>query len=374
MHCGAECDPRELCAVDPQVETQEDSGTSVRGRWHREAEIANWSWGMIRPLFGPSIVVALAYCLFKYVITDEGMVLDYLRALAWPFVIVGVVFWVRVPLANRLESLESFDSPWGRARFGREVATRLADEVESDLSPFGRAVDEGIEPISTSGSEESSSEDAAPVSEASERGSALNDATEGHLEADGGDGPSDPSAEPLLSSARVNQIRAAEIRNIASELEIRGDAYFRAVQGAEENPDRAAERLTAEIRGRLRQLSQRNEQVLDQARSSLESVIQKSAQWGYEMGRAGAPRAVPDIEWNADGTWKITTEVPARRQVKESSTRARQIQSIVDEIKELDRRDNVAPGVSMLSERERTWLFELKRKLAMADPGNPWAI
>lgn len=405
---------RQLCAVDPDGDAHEVSELGARGRWHHEMAFGVWLWGIVRLLAGPAIVVLAMYCLFKYVITDEGLVLDYLRALAWPLVIVGVVYWFRVPLANRLESLESVDSPWWNARFAKKAAKRLRDEIGQDLSSFSTVRDEGAGPIPADGEDESDSDDfgvatdRAPVGEPdTDDGTAnLPHSASGSSDVEGGkdgivsgavlveeQGPDDKTTnlpdsvgdaglavlptDPLSTTARINQIRAAEIRNVATGLELGRADYFRATRGAEEDPDSAAKRLTMLVRRRLHELDRRNRMYRDQARASrasVESVIQKSAEWGYDMGRAGAPRAVPDIEWNPDGTWKITTEVPPRRPSRDSTSRTKQILSLQDEIKKLDRRQHVGPGISLLSPSEEEWLRELKRKLAVADPGNPWAL
>lgn len=42
-------------------------------------------------------------------------------------------------------------------------------------------------------------------------------------------------------------------------------------------------------------------------RESIERIIQKSAEWGYSRGVAGAAKLTPAIEWREDGSWKITT-------------------------------------------------------------------
>lgn len=45
-------------------------------------------------------------------------------------------------------------------------------------------------------------------------------------------------------------------------------------------------------------------------RESIERIIQKSAEWGYSIGRSGAANMTPVIEWGEDGSWKITTDTP----------------------------------------------------------------
>lgn len=47
-----------------------------------------------------------------------------------------------------------------------------------------------------------------------------------------------------------------------------------------------------------------------ETRDSIESVIRKSEAWGYAIGRVNAPQAIPDIEWDDDGTCRITIEIP----------------------------------------------------------------
>lgn len=94
------------------------------------------------------------------------------------------------------------------------------------------------------------------------------------------------------------------------------------------------------------------------------------------MGRAGAPRAVPDVEWNDDGTWRILTEIPRRRSepLLSDDAVARQVKALEGEIKQLERnKHNPAGRLGMTAFGDREWLRELKRKLARIDPTNPWS-
>ena len=113
-------------------------------------------------------------------------------------------------------------------------------------------------------------------------------------------------------------------------------------------------------------------------RESVESIIQKSADWGYRLGRSGSPQAVPDIEWSSDGSWQIATDIPRNKAgsvVRSSSTDTlRSIVELEKEIKAIEKRKHSMFGVSAISTlQDQGWLVELKRRLGRVDPGNPWA-
>ena len=153
---------------------------------------------------------------------------------------------------------------------------------------------------------------------------------------------------------------------------------------AETEPVQAWESLTKHVLAEAeRTRSLRNQAVHRQkeTRESIEAVIRKSAAWGYDMGSAGAPEAVPDIEWNTDGTWRITTEVPERRpkertitNVDPGSNRLRQITALEKEIKDLERKQHSPFGAGLASFVDQGWLRELKNRLSKIDPGNPWTL
>ncbi|MEE9964065.1 MAG: hypothetical protein K4304_03105 [Propionicimonas sp.] len=113
-------------------------------------------------------------------------------------------------------------------------------------------------------------------------------------------------------------------------------------------------------------------------RRSIETIIQKSASWGYDMGNSGAARVVPEVQWDEDGSWRITTEVPQRNPDTRtlgpmSATYSRQVKDLEDEIKRLERERHSLAG--MINPASTNGLLAaLKTRLRRLDPANIWGI
>lgn len=339
-----------------------------------------------RPARGAALALGLGvtlWVLFTFVITDRALFLDYVKVLAWPALAAVALVWLRDPLREKLRQLLRIEVPGGAAQFadsGENLARSLKPDVDTllgeDAMGDQREDEHGLEVVSDS-------------------------ATATH-DAIGLDSQSDPSgsqdedaSDSVVTPAVIDSANEVPPRPEASEVGAPVDtrlpiSRFRLVQLAktvglgpkearhliramEHDPDAALMMIDASARNTAAHRSQ-------QSRDSIESIIRKSAAWGYGMGVAGAPAAEPDIEWNADGSWRITTEVPSGRGLsgtlratQRQASRARHIRELEDEIKKVER-EKLSPMVMGGGMELGLWLATLKSRLNTMDPGNPWTL
>ncbi|MBO0609866.1 hypothetical protein [Myceligenerans salitolerans] len=310
----------------------------------------------------------LVWALFKYVITDPDLALEYLKALAWPAVVAASLFWLRSPLRDKLGQLLRAEGFGTAFQFGERTR-----QLEEGLGPaFLQLGATGDSPAS-----DSSAAADPPESDADSGDASVADEYATSIEEEGSEAPSiggvatDP--EVPLSVEPLDDLAA-----IAQALGVPQSTVLPIQRRFDSEPEAARKRLlktVIEAARRVHAADHRTSKQRSDTREGIEDVIRKSAAWGYDMGRAGARRAVPDVEWNEDGTWRIVTEVPRHRSQPQVSGDAltRQVRAWEDEIKELEREKYnplVVSGVTHLGNQK--WLSELKRKLARVDPTNPW--
>lgn len=249
---------------------------------------------------------------FSFVIADARLALEYVRALAWPIVVLGVLYWARVPLLGKLQQLLRLDAFGASAEFSAETQTRrLQEDIRGDVNNL---LEGPVTPTSADPDQDQDPETSASL------------------------------ADGATFGVEERVVKPVEVERTAVEPE-------------------SSQRTPVTRRD-------------VEARDSIESVIRKSAAWGYAMGRANAPQAVPDVEWADDGTWRITTEIPSeepylRGNAKESA-HLRHVRELEDLIKNLDRKRYSSMSIAG-SVQDFGWIAELKRRLARLDPGNPWA-
>jgi hypothetical protein len=297
------------------------------------------------------IVGGAIWALFSFVVTDERLFLDYVRALVWPLLLGVMLYWLRAPLREKFGQLLRLEGFGASAQFSPEIqGMRLQAELDEDLTElFGDG----------DGSDEQATD---------EPETAVAIPTE-HL----------PVAvnQPTPSAS----LPVVELGPLIESLGLDGDAHADTL-GALSDPDRRHAALLALTHRAEKGAAARKRQASrsQQSRESIESVVRKSASWGYEMGKAGAPEAVPDIEWGDDGGWRITTEVPLPRRTPSrpshdsGAERVRQIRTLENEIKELEKK-KYSLSASVTSQLvDAPWLSELKRRLQRLDPGNPWGM
>jgi hypothetical protein len=276
----------------------------VKTRREPDSRISSWVTTTVAPLLIAAGAGTLMWLMFRYVISDPRLTLEYVRALAWPLVVLSALFWAREPLLRKFEELLRLEGFGASAEFS---AARQSQRLEADIRGDVDTLLDAQTP------------------------------------------PADPSDE--------------EAAALADPLD---DVIDRTDQRVEQTPRDDPPTTSSAPPSARRDL---------ETRDSIESVIRKSAAWGYEVGSAGASFAAPDVEWEPDGSWRITTEVPARIEPRKSTAqrnRLRQIKDLEDEIKDLERQRYSSASLSR-SVQDLGWIMEMKRRLADLDPGNPWA-
>lgn len=362
-------------------------GTQTKAKW--------WP----RPLthaIGTVVFGAAVWATFTYLITDPEMALSYLQVLAWPSVVVGATYWLREPLREKLRQVLKVQAPGFNVDFSPESQSRQLDEALhaplATLAPLvgSRKPSAADADADESGDEEASGDDQVSNVEATDRPGLNGAPTPGGTgEALGSDDVAAAAAPQVVLAIErsKDQVQKARI----NDLRAIGMALGRSMSGMDQlvaqegfDPDRVLERLQRSIR--IQRASRRRDARARQAdtRDSIETVIRNSAAWGYKMGRAGAPEAVPDIAWDDDGNWRITTTVPtsdlSSRSLKEYRDRdaatqdsQRQIRSLEDEIKQIERQQARSAMGNVARMMDDPWLASLKARLRRIDPNNPWA-
>lgn len=330
-------------------------------------------------------VAAGVWALFSFVITDRELFLEYVRVLAWPMLVAVALYWLRDPLRDKLRQLLRIEVPGGAAQFansGDELARQLKPDVDSLLgegaSGEQRVDAHGDDAMADRSAEADEGEDASAAAEPAR--------DEGHTEgvtveqpqgtARGEGDAEEAEAAPPAPAALEPRLAVSPYRvvQLAKAVGLGPKATQRVVLTLEEDPDTALRQIEAGARNAAVHRSQ-------ESRDSIERIIRKSATWGFDMGVAGAPSAEPEVEWNSDGSWRIATEVPpstkseaVAKAVQMSASQTRSIKELEDEIKKLER-ERLSPfgsGISRMN--SEPWLRELKSRLSLVDPGNPWSV
>jgi hypothetical protein len=341
--------------------------------WHRPARGAALALGL---------GVAL-WILFTFVITDRALFLDYVRVLAWPALAALALVWLREPLRDKLRQLLRIEVPGGAAQFadsGDELARSLKPDVDTLLGDdaVGAQREDGhsLEVVSDPASGTDDAIDLHPQADASgsqdEEASASVVAPAATLPANEISPRAETSQVPAAVDTRL-LISRFRLVQLAKTVGLGPKEARRLIVTMERDPDAALMMIEAGAKNTAVHRSQ-------QSRDSIESIIRKSAAWGYDMGIAGAPGAEPEIEWNPDGSWRITTEVPPGRRSGEvlraaqlQASRARHIRELEDEIKKIERERSSPLGMGGGMELG-LWLSTLKSKLNTIDPGSPWTL
>jgi hypothetical protein len=323
------------------------------------------------------------WVLFEHVVTNAPLVLDYLQVLAWPLVVVGVAIWLREPVRDKVRALLRLNALGASMEFQQDRTRRLEEELADSFEQLGALGEDDsavLVPDSGQTSTDSSSE---------------RQTSDGEPQGAQPDGPSDAESKgsasatvPALGGGDRRQPTLSDLRTIGVALGMSDALLDKVLQEAGKEPEAARQRLITVLVERANLARQSAAQVTrpskTETRESIEAVIRESAAWGYDMGRAGAGKTVPDVEWNPDGTWRITTEVPQRRVATVSSPAksrgsdkspdSRAVRELEDEIKKLERL-NHSPLHGLGSQiGDAGWLHELKRRLRAVDPANPWAV
>lgn len=317
-------------------------------------------------------MIGALWVIFRFVVADEELVLSYLKVLAWPSVVAIAGYWFREPIKEKLGQLIGLEALGARANFAG-LEQRLQSNVDAllDDGDGGLPSDDDV----LADKEHVDHTDGPALTPAGGAGSEVSTDQVA-------DRPAEPQAaqlDQLLDMLPATLVRE-QLLHLARAMDL-SVALRHDLWDSRLPPGEAMAQATKQLMGAASRLKDRRASRHEATRENIESVIQTSAEWGYEMGRAGATRAVPDIEWNDDGSWRITTAVPPRRPpshpVSDVARRRLQIEQLEEEIKALERkrhRDQVLGNpLGGMFNTDDGWLRSLKKKLAELDPGNVWA-
>lgn len=110
--------------------------------------------------------LVLAWVLFAFVITDDRLALEYVRALSWPTVIAVTLYWLRAPLRQKFRQLLSVEAWGASAQFSPD---QLNDQLNKDLKePIAELLGDESDNHAGSGSEPSRTGQEADLPEGSD--------------------------------------------------------------------------------------------------------------------------------------------------------------------------------------------------------------
>jgi hypothetical protein len=118
--------------VEPNLEPTEPTKTlsnqpSRRSVWSDElGPPLRQGLGVATVILLPLAVIAGGIAVLALLVDDRRLLLDYLRTLVWPVVVVVVLFWLRGPIREKLHDLLEFSAAGASAKFARAKA---ADEA-----------------------------------------------------------------------------------------------------------------------------------------------------------------------------------------------------------------------------------------------------
>lgn len=349
-----------LSSMGDQSEPGDDAGISG---WQRVA-----GPGLLL-VASAALLGTATWAFFRWVVTDAGLLLDYMRVLVWPVVAVGVLIWLRDPVLEKFRDLQELRAMGVTGNFESQSAAALSFTLGDDIDAVSgtrriRDLEDPEDDLHGKLAETVETRDAQTPTEPADR----------------------PPANPGTATPTTAEDdgRRELLRRLTSLVSPTPKVF----KMTEEDPERAEAYLLNLLDTRLTRDEVRQRETEQERQNALESIVRKSADWGYAMGRAGAPRAVPDIEWLADGTWHITTEVPRQQaptrfakgvaeSVSRLSNHERHINTLQDEIRQIER-DRMKMGLAaslgpLVRHKDDDYLHELKRKLQRIDPGNPYA-
>lgn len=317
------------------------------------------------------------WAIFRWVITNESMLLAYLRVLTWPALLAVALYAFHVPLRERLAHLLKVEAFGASADFAATGAARLDAAIRPDVDALVASdepdpLDSAVKTPPSVNADVGETTDAVVATPRPPR----SEPTEGGA----------PEGLPIPHKPADEELVAVVLR-LTEAAGLSAVSRSRLAEGLNDGTVSKSEAIDALVSAIRTLRHERNVAAHSspQSRSSLESVIQKSAAWGYEMGKAGAPEAIPDIEWNPDGSWSITTEIPqgsVKRRDQDRRVRLgtsgksehRAIAALEKEIKDLEKAKHSPVAAARLGVLTNSgWLTELKARLRSVDPGNPWA-
>lgn len=294
------------------------------------SRVATAQSGALRLLraVAPILVVAALLTVLAFWIDDKRLVLEYLRALAWPAVVGSALWWLREPLRTKLADLLEVSAAGATARFAQQDAANRELEADiADASTFLVGQDEAADVVVPDDT----------------------DSSEPPPQTTQGSAPLATSHQPPSPPVPADDAPPAPGGN-------------------------------AEMNASIREAARR---------SAMEQVIKESAGWGYDMAKIGfSTRPVPVIDWDAKGRPKIqyargeTPEElnraipPVRVVTAGSSSRADSVTRLEDEIRKLEReRDDVNRSFWNATERIaiEKQIERLRDNLRGIDPGSPYA-
>lgn len=326
------------------------------------------------------LISIIIWALFKFVVTDSTALLEYLKVLVWPIVVLGGLAILRDPIVSKMNQLLNIDVMGVKAGFSQTQADR---ELERDLrGPINRLVGvdkphETLEEVDDPSADESQ---ATPVPEPGPSEADRSDVFDAFVEPD-----EDSMGAPVSDQTRT--LNAHEKAQPATAE--RPDALIvdgRILSALERSSGIKSADRTRTINERLNRVhnrvmmlnarayrADREQQAL---KNSAEEIVRRSAEWGYDVAKAGGKRAVPDIEWQEEGGWRIVSEVPAGREndaldQSVESRRIRHITRLEQEIQNLEKER--ANAVGLTGPGNYMVLQKYKNTLQDMDPGNPFA-
>lgn len=323
--------------MEPNLEATQPTGplegpSKFQGWWTAHGPIITATTVAVAPL----LVLAGAVTLLVMLVDDKRLLLDYLRTLVWPAVVIAVLWWLREPLRSKLADLLKVSVAGASAEFYRE------QQVNEELT-------EGIqEPVQV---------------------------------LDGGELIARMPREPKETQPeRAPSAATAVEPTVRIERKSGADSAIGVESGQ-----------PAEVQ------EQRRATVDDERarRAAIEKIIRDSAGWGWDMARLGQfkSKPVPVIEWGDDGQPRIVRGEGQRARPKARTIavppdsrydpyeRARRLEREVKTLSEEVNRPLLAMENNLASlaitgdprAGKRRTLAQLKEQLALLDPNSPWA-
>ncbi|WP_460839844.1 hypothetical protein [Nocardioides marmoraquaticus] len=304
---------------------------------------------------------------FKFIITDAELLLSYIRALLWPAVVLVTVFTFREPIQRKFAQLLRVEGLGGAVEFGpQQLEDDLRRDVEQLTSLDEEDVQADVTDADTAALEQPAVTSEPPVEREEEPQRVV-----------AGKGAPRP---PLRLQQELSDQHVEDLVDlaIAAGTPREAEAWRQKLLS---EPQLGRRLVMKSLRGSLRSADRRAASTRD----SIESIVQKSAAWGYDVGASGSEPLVPDIQWNDDGSWHITTAVPKAVRSAPSRSRSDQddLRDLVNPRRHVERleREIIAMekkatsplgGLTAASLSETRYLEELKSRLSTIDPGNPF--
>ncbi|MDQ1626406.1 MAG: hypothetical protein QOI54_150 [Actinomycetota bacterium] len=287
-----------------------------------------WWWVLI-----PIAAVATV----KWWIKDPTLTLAYLKVLVWPAVVAVGLYWLRVPLRDKVGQLLKVSIGSAEAQFA------LNQDLQRDLG-------DAVVALQAEDTLEVSVEDEASVTD--EASAEATPATD-HADDDATDNVDDPATDEGIPT--ISEIAEAHRASRNEQIE-------RRLREGTEKANREEAR-----------------------RRAIEKIIEESAEWGYGMAQIGFQgRPKPVIAWTDDGRPRILygenqqpPTTPARRY--DPVVKARNLEDEIRRLEmELATSDYLVGGIAGFGRNEREKakrerLAVLKQRLRQVDPNSALA-